>query len=238
MSLSLKTQWTIVASGLVAHADHVLTGEECERLMAMVDAQVDEDEYAQWMAIISDGPQLEQRLKSLPPPPAEDHRQILEDAWLMAVVDGERADEEIEALERIAEHIGVEPLQLEFWREAWTEAQQAYAEHVSIALAWVLGGGEPAGPDDAGTIRDTVGELPTTHEHREQLEGVARAGHDGDKAAAGLRAAGTAQRRDALQRLHAAAEAASRGDEAKTRWRELAAATGLDDAEIERIASA
>ena len=59
MALSLTTQWTLVASGLVAHADHVLSGEECERLMALVDEEVDGDGYAQWMSIISDRERLE-----------------------------------------------------------------------------------------------------------------------------------------------------------------------------------
>ena len=235
MSLPPKTRWTIVASGLVAHADHVLTGEECERLMAMVDAQVDGDDYAEWMDTISNAEKLEELLKTLPPPPPEDHRQILEDAWLMAVVDGERADEEITALERIAERFGVEPLQLEFWREAWTEAQQTHAQGVSIALGWVMSGGEAAVPDDMSTIRDTVGELPTTHEHRERLEGLASAAQDEQTAAARIRAAGKAQRYDALQRLHAAADSASRRDEATARWRSLATAAGWDEAEIERI---
>ena len=237
MALSLQTQWTLVASGLVAHADHVLTGEECERLMSMVDAEVDGDEYGEWMKTISDAQALESMMKSLEAPPAETHRQILEDAWLMAVVDGERADEEIEALERIAEHLGVEMLQLEFWREAWTRAQHDYADVTTAALGWVLGGGAAVGDDGADVIREFVGALPTTHEHREQHESSAATTASALDAVEGrVRGLSTAQRRDAVRRLLVAARETSDTEAAQDRWRRLAAAAGLGDEEIERIA--
>lgn len=235
MALSLQTQWTLVASGLIAHADEVLTGEECERLMAMVDAEVDGDEYGEWMQRIGDAAALESLMKDLETPPAEMHRQILEDAWLMAVVDGERADEEIEALERIADRLGVEMLQLEFWREAWTQAQHDYADVATAGLAWVLGGGGEVGDGDNEAIQEFVSSLPTTHEHREQLEGAAKAAQALDAVEGRVRGLSNAQRRDAVRRLLVGAREASDADAAQGRWHQLAAAVGLSDDEIERF---
>ncbi|MCA9654360.1 MAG: TerB family tellurite resistance protein [Myxococcales bacterium] len=232
MALSLQTQWTLVASGLVAHADHVLTGEECERLMAMVDAEVDGDEYGDWMKTISDAEALEGLLKTLDKPPADSHRQILEDAWLMAVVDGERADEEIAVLERVAEVLGVEMLQLEFWREAWTQAQHDYAETVTAALAWVLGDGAELDDQAEDAISEFVGTLPTTHEHREALATAARGAQAFDAVEGRLRGLSMAQRRDAIRRLFVAAST----NEELERWRRLGTAVRLSDEEIEKIA--
>lgn len=224
-----------MASGLVAHADRVLTGEECERLMAMVESEVDGDEYGEWTALIGDAEGLEAALQRLEPPPAETHRQILEDAWLMAVVDGERACEEITALEHIAERLGVQMLQLEFWREAWTQAQHAYAETATAALAWVLGGGEAVGEAAAETIKEFVGTLPTTHEHREQLEGAAREAEELGVVEGRMRGLSPALRRDGIRRLLVAARDVGDGEAAVGRWRELAVAVRLSEEEIERI---
>lgn len=235
MALSLQTQWTLVASGIVAHADHVLAGEECERLMALVDQEVDGDEYAQWMATISDPRQLQTMLEGLQAPPPEAHREILEEAWLMAVVDGERADVELEALRGIAARLGVESMQLDFWREAWTAAQASYADVAVAALAWMLGGGGPVLSEDQGAVTDFVHALPTTHEHRESLGAagqVPQAKEDVDRQVHGL---GKPQRRDLVRRLAQTAPAATRPDEAEGRWRELATALGFSGEDVERI---
>ncbi|MCA9709894.1 MAG: TerB family tellurite resistance protein [Myxococcales bacterium] len=235
MALSLQTQWTLVASGLVAHADHVLAGEECERLMALVDQEVDGDEYAQWMAAISDPDQLRTMLVGLAVPPPETHREILEEAWLMAVVDGERADEELDALRRVAERLGVESMQLDFWREAWTTAQQRYADDAVAVLGWVLGGGGPVLADDQATVDDFVHALPTTHEHRETLRAAGRVPQDRDGVDRRVHGLGKPQRRDLLRRLVEAIPGAARPDDARDRWQALAEAMGLSSEELERL---
>jgi DnaJ-domain-containing protein 1 len=238
MALSLHSQWTLVASGLVAHADRVLSGEECERLMALVDEEVDGDAYAEWMGIVGDLDELEARFQSLPLPPAEDHRQILEDAWLMAVVDGERHAAELEVLGRIAARLRVEAEQLEFWREAWSAAQLAHAETAAAVVGYVLGGGEPLHADDAGVFEGFVLALPTTHEHRAQLvaAGPVLLAHDDAKRK--LRALGRPPRRDLLRRLAGAAAGAVRADEARARWRALGRELGHEDDELDRFADA
>ncbi len=238
MALSLTTQWTLVASGLVAHADHVLSGEECERLMALVDEEVDGDAYAQWMSIVSDRERLEALLDELPAPPPDSHRQILEDAWLMSVVDGERVEAELEVLRRIATRLQVEPMQLDFWREAWSEAQRAYADTAVAALAHVLGGENPGLPEDEGVIERFVHGLPTTLEHRGELAaaGMLPQGHDDVERR--LRGLPRAQRRDLVRRLAIAAAGAAREDEARERWRVLGQGLGMSKDELARIGDA
>lgn len=236
MALSLTTQWTLVASGLVAHADHVLSGEECERLMALVDEEVDGDAYAQWMSIVSDRERLETMLEGLSPPPAESHRPILEDAWLMAVVDGERVDAEIDALRRIAARLKVEPAQLDSWREAWSTAQHAYAETAVAALAHVLGG--PALPEDDGSIERFVHSLPTTHEHRAKLVAAGLVPQAAEAVQQRLRALARSQRRDLVRRLATAAVGAAAAVDAHERWRALGRDLGISDDDLARFAEA
>ncbi len=200
MAVSLQTQWTLVASGLVAHADHVLAGEECDRLMAMVEQEIDGDEYAEWMGAVADPMRLQSLLEGLDAPPESMHREILEEAWLMAVVDGERADEELQTLERIATHLGVPAPQLQEWREAWTTAQYDYADLAVASLTWLLAGDAEVSEDDHGTVHDFVHALPTTHEHREVLAGASpsASAQDIDQR---VRALGKPQRRDLQRRL-------------------------------------
>lgn len=236
MPVSLQTQWTLVASGLVAHADHVLTGEECERLMAMVDAEVDGDEYGEWMAAIGDADALTAWLAKLELPPADTHRQILEDAWLMAVVDGERAEEEAAVLAEIATKLGVESVQLEFWRDAWTQAQSTYANAATTALRWILGAGEPPSDADKGVIGDFIAALPTTHDHHEALQTEATQAQPSDGAEQCLRALSNTQRRDVLRRLISSARQSHDGEGAIARWKALASAARVSDEEIEHMA--
>ncbi len=206
MAVSLTTQWTLVASGLVAHADHVLTGEECDRLMTMVDQQIDGDDYAHWMAAIGDRAQLETLLDGLAAPRPECREQILEAAWLMAVVDGERADEELEILGTIARRLGVEPATLDGWVEAWTAAQHDYAEVAATALAWVLAGSEAVTADALGPLEQFVHTLPTTHEHRDALLPTAAAARSAESVEQRAQALGRVQRRDLVWRLSEVAE--------------------------------
>lgn len=238
MPLSLTTQWTLVASGLMAHADQVMSGEECERLMSLVDEEVDGDAYAEWIGLMSEPERLAAMLEALPSPAPDSHRQILEEAWLMAVVDGERADVEIETLQRIAARLGVEPMQLEFWREAWSTAQHAYAETATAALSYVLGGGGPVIAEDAGVVQSFVHELPTTHEHRTQLTATGLVPHDHDAVERQLRATARPQRRDLVRRLAPAVGNAAREAEARERWRALGRGLGLTDEELDRFAAA
>ena len=169
MGLSLKAQWTLVTSGLIAHSDAVMAGEECERLMAMLDEQAEGDEYGEWLGVISDPDRLEVLLEELPELPSEDHRDVLEEAWVMAIADGKRVPEEEEMLGRIAEKMGVEAVQLDFWREAWSAAQDETATAAAHAMRWAFAPqGGLATPDRELAVK-RLAALPTTAEHRDAL---------------------------------------------------------------------
>lgn len=175
MPVTSEVEWILVACGLIAHADGVLDGHEVERLMSMVDDRIPEHDYAQWLAIIGDEALLEARYAALPDPPADQHRALLEEAWAMVTVDGTRNIKELLALTRIAERLGVEPMQLEFWRAAWTRDEQEFASCVAALAALVLGGGEALYEDDLSPFLDLIQRLPTSTQERERLSELATA---------------------------------------------------------------
>ena len=230
-----QTEWTIVVCGLIAHADGVLDGEECERLLAFIDDEMDADSYSDWLALVGDKAGLEAKLAELPPPPADQHRELLEQAWSMAMVDGERCEEEVEQLKEIALAIGVEPMQLEFWREAWTQTEHEFAEATAAGAAAVLAGNGPLFPDDREGFAELLRVLPTTNDHREELKAATAVG--GDVVTVGLRLTGMNRkvRKRAMMMIAPLVVAAAQKEDARSRFVELAVGSGLTATEADRI---
>ena len=227
MALGLTEQWTLVACSIMAHADGVVDGEECDRLMALIENSVDGDEYSQWLATISDPKRLEELLQSLDPPEGSANREILEQAWSLAIVDGERSKEELAALVRVAHRLGVEPVQLDFWREAWTTGQEEFAEAIARTVAAVLGGGAPVFADDRKVISELIWRLPTSNDHREKLKSVAIAPQSPEEVERLLGAMPRSKRNWLLRVIVPTVRASSRSEEARQRFVSLAAATGI-----------
>jgi uncharacterized tellurite resistance protein B-like protein len=227
LSMHLTTKWQLVACGLVAHADGVLDGEECDRLMTMVDEEVDGDEYSSWLTAVADADRLRALLDQLEVPSPESHREILEHGWNMSIVDGERCEAENAILEQIADRLGVEPMQLDFWREAWAAAEHDTAEWIAAALGWVLGGGgEPPGEDRSG-VRKAVTALPTTDDHRDALVVLGCSAQSREHVVRRLSKLSPRKRRWALARIAPATIGATDESAAHQRFVELAAELGI-----------
>ncbi len=227
MALSLESQWTIVACGIMAHADGVLDGEECDLLLAMVEGEADADEYSTWLSTISDAARLEEMLSQLPTPPDSVHRDILETAWSVAVADGERTQAEQEALGRIATRLGVEGVQLEFWREAWTQGQSALAELVTDAACVVLAGEAPLDSDARTVILELSRAVPTTDAHREELVGATAIPKDAEDVGRRLRGIPKRRRKWVLKTLASVPGKCPQREDAQRRLTELGVSSGL-----------
>lgn len=233
MALALQSQWTLVAAGLMAHADRVLAGEECERLMLLVEQGTGDDEYARWLAAVSDPARLAEIAEALPAPPADSRRAILEEAWLMAVVDGERVQAETAMLETLGQRFSIEPVQLEYWREAWTSAQHDRAEATARLLGVALGDGAPVLPEHRRLVETLALSLPTTAEHREALARIAAAPIDEADVVRRLGALSRPGRRDAAARALAVLADQEDLAGARARIRAVAVASGIAESEIE-----
>ncbi len=229
MPLSLQTQWTLVASGLIAHADEVMAGEECERLMALLDERADEDEYSDWFELVSDPDRLFAQLDALPDLPEEHHRAVLEEAWLMAAADGKRVPEEAEMLGRVARKLGVESVQLDFWREAWTAAQNATCEAGTRAIVYCLVGGDRSAAKDQRDVAQRVWDaLPVTDDQQPTLQRLLTEVHSETETLRQINALERPHRKVVLRAVAQVMRLAA-DDKAHERFRQLADDAGLDD---------
>jgi uncharacterized tellurite resistance protein B-like protein len=236
MPVSPETQWVLVACGLIAHADGEIDGNEAERLMAMVDEKIPPDDYADWLGWIGDRAKLDELYASLPDPAPEQHRNLLEEAWTMAMVDGTRNSQELLVLAQLADRLGVEPMQLEFWREAWTTAEREFASGTAQAALWSLGGGEALYEDDHSPYLDLIERLPTSHEERERLRALAdNPGLDCDALTHGLAAMAKAKRIRLFKLVGPLVRDAAAPDEARERFTTLAKDAGLISVPIEEL---
>lgn len=228
MSLSAETEWVIVVSGLIAHADGVLDGEECDRLLGVLDEEeVDGETYSEWLAVVGDAGALQHKLEELPKPSEDRHRDLLEQAWQMAMVDGERCEAEVSALERIAGRLGVPSVQLEFWREAWTTNERKFSEQAARSAAGVLGGGGPVHVEDRPLYSSLIDLLPTTNEHREELRATSVMSQDLDELARELNAQPRKVRIRLLRLMAPLVVESEVEDQARERYFALAAGAGI-----------
>lgn len=229
MAVSPETEWILIVCGLIAHADGVLDGNEVERLMGMVDDLIPEDDYGDWLGLIGDKAALDARYAEMPNPPEAQHRMILEEAWTMAMVDGERDAAELVVLARIAERFGVEPMQLEFWREAWTSAEQEFSIRVAELAMWCLAGGEALFEDDHSPYLDVMERLPTSSEERLRLGELATAppANDAETLGRALAALPRTRRNHAFAFVVPLVRFAVERDAAKERFEEVGRKAGL-----------
>lgn len=175
MALSNKQEWILVACGLIAHADGVMDGEECGRLMNWLDDGLDDGDYTEWLVKLGDKLELQVKLAELQPLDEADREVVLREAWGMAMVDGERCDAELRVLGQIAEQLGMDRETLEAAQAQWVEEEKVFARAVAGAAAGVLGGGDPLGDDAVEVFKSVLLALPTVDAEREVLAGLAKA---------------------------------------------------------------
>ena len=238
MALSLESQWTVVACGVMAHADGVLDGGECDLLLAMVEGEADAEEYSAWLSTISDRERLEEMLSQLPAPPETACRDILETAWSVAVADGVRSPAEREALDRIAARLGVASVQLDFWHDAWNEAQATLAELVIDAGCVTLAGEGPLDPTARASIRELTRSVPSTDEHREELVASTAIPKSAEDVARRLRAVPKRRRQWVIKALAKLPSEAGEREAAQRRLHDLGRDAGLSEAILTSLLAA
>ena len=134
--LTPEQEWTLVACGLIAHADDMLEVGEWDQILRLVDARVDDEQMEPWLDLLGDRPALEKRFAELPPPLPHVAEELLELAWRMALADGSGSEVEAHVHDRIAEKVGIDPEQAQRLRERWTAEAGVRAELVvSFAAA-------------------------------------------------------------------------------------------------------
>lgn len=131
MPLSPEQEWTLVACGLMAHADGILEVGEWDQVLYMLDERVDGDDANTWVDLLSDRDAVQARFDTLAPPAPLFSEDILARAWRMALADGKGSDEEAAVLSTIAERLGVPATETTRLRQQWL--QQAHRRSEIVA---------------------------------------------------------------------------------------------------------
>ena len=176
MPLSLETEWTLAACGLVALADGVLKGGEAGRVLDMVHSLVEPAEQDAWIDDISSRESMQARLDGLAAPDADSRERILRRAWGIALVDGEGSQDEARVLELVGERLGVARDDVATWRKLWTSHAVETAGHVAAFAALLMHRraaasptpGDLPGPQDRDTFLRLLARLPLSEARRQR----------------------------------------------------------------------
>lgn len=169
MPLSPEQEWTLVACGLIAHADGVLEVGEWDEVLWLLDERVGADEVGAWVDLLSDHTALSRRFEELAPPAPFLTEGILEKAWRMALADGSGTDTEREIHDEIATKLGADPAEVKAWRETWDGRAQRRAAIVAGFAALLAGSDGVTEPMERAEYEDLLGRLPVTDERRAAL---------------------------------------------------------------------
>lgn len=230
MDSQVASEWVLIISGLIAHADGILEHEECERLLSMLDEEeVDAETYSSWVSNIGDREFLEERFLALPPPEGDAVLVALREAWQMAMADGERSESEDRVLADVAARFGVDSATLGQHREAWGAFELEFAEIVAQLLVAVLGDGQALSDSARAAFGELATHLPTEGEHREEIVAMAVVPVSMSEA---TRQITGLERRAAIRCLRFVSQAVATHQDpagARSRFEQLVAATELSE---------
>lgn len=230
MDAQVASEWVLIISGLIAHADGILEHDECERLLSMLDEEeVDAETYSAWVSNIGDLEFLEERFVALPRPEGDAVFVALREAWLMAMADGERSESEDRALVDVAARFDVDEAALARHREAWGAFELKFSEVVAELSVALVGDGQPLSDSARRVFSDLAEHLPTEGDHKNEL--VAMAVVPVTMAAAVQKIAGL-ERRAAIRCLRFVSQVVGAHEDpasARGRFEQLVRATDLSE---------
>lgn len=168
MGMSLSRQWSLAVCGLVAHADREFDESEIDQLMAMLEDQQGSPEYASWLETLADPSRLRELVDQLERPPLSEAREILQQAWIVSMIDGEQCDDERRVLRGLSAKLGIEGPTFDAWGELWTSQLLEDAELITATLTVSLGDATPA-PEKRKLVQRVLRGLPLDDLGREEL---------------------------------------------------------------------
>jgi tellurite resistance protein len=169
MALSPEQEWTLVACGLVAHADGILEIGEWDQVLWMLDERLPASEADAWLELLANRAALQVRLGELPLPPPFFAETILERAWRMALADGRGSDEEQWVHDDLASRLGIDAEQNRTWREQWREQARRRAEAVAGFAAMLANADGIADSGERAEYDDLMARLPVDDVRRAEL---------------------------------------------------------------------
>lgn len=233
--LTPEQEWTLVACGLIAHADDQLEFGEWDHILRLIDANVDEEQVQVWLDLLGDRPALERRFSELEPLLPIVAEQLLERSWQMALADG--AGSELEAMvhDRIAEKLGVDPDEAQRLREEWTRKAAKRAELIvsfAAALAHLDGQLDSA---EAAQFDSLLERMPIPVARRLEFSMLLHAPPALDSLGSRLAALGEDERESVLYQLAPLVQASHRGERERGAFFELAMQAAIPRERAERL---
>ncbi len=166
MPLTPEQEWSIVACGLIAHADGELTAGECDPILAVIDERLPANIREKWTNILLDREALQQHLVDLPPPLPLFYEELLERAWSIALADGAGSAAEREVFDMIADTLGIDLEQVAGRREKWDREAAQIAEEKACFAALLIHADGVVDPEEALRFRGLINRLPVEQERK------------------------------------------------------------------------
>ncbi len=231
MPLSDLDTWTLVAGGLVAHADEHMETQEWEHLVALLEVQPDGPALDEWLARLMDAQQLETVFAELAPlaDPA-DRERVLYRAWQVALSDGEASEVEASMHQRVADRLGVAAEQAEAWRAEWSRLASRRAE-LSVGLAaWLANLDGRLDAAEASQFTDLLERAPISVGRRLDLGEQLHAPPALDDLVTQVAALPMDERLAVLRDLAPMVHASARGQQERAAYLDVARRFGVDEA--------
>lgn len=238
VALTPEQEWTLVACGLIAHADDVLEVGEWDQILRLVDARLDTEESSTWLDVLTDRAALEKKFDQLSPPPPAFNDELLHQAWKMALADGSGSDVEAAIHDRIAERLGVDGDDAAAKREAWTKQAADRAELVvyfAAAMANVDGQLDSA---EAAQFDSLMERMPLPPARRVDLAGILYEPPKLEDVGERLRALDMEAREAVLYDIVPLVKASARGDREREAYLELADLAAVSRERAEKLLDA
>jgi hypothetical protein len=235
MALTPEQEWTLVACGLMAHADEILEVGEWDHILRLVGGSVAEEDEAEWLDRLADRGALEKRFKELQPPPPVFSEQLLQQCWRVALADGSGSEIEAAVHDHIGERLGIDPDQAASWREEWTRAAGARAELVLGFAAILANADDRLDSGEAVQFESLLERMPVSVGRRVELSTKLVDPPDMEEVVMGLSDLPAQERIAALQDLAPFVNASARGEREKKAFLDLAERIAVPTAEAERL---
>jgi tellurite resistance protein len=235
MPLSPEQEWTLVACGLIAHADGILDVGEWDQVLWMLDERIAAADAEAWTVELADRERLLARLDGLPLPPPFFSETILERSWRMALADGRGSEQEAAVHDDIARRLGVDAAEVARLREGWAAKARKRAEVVARFAAMLANLDGRVDVGERAEYDALLDRLPLADDRRSAAQAWIDDPPDLDDVVGGLAAMDPEERGIALISLAPVVHATARGGRERTAFLDLAERVAVPRPDAERL---
>lgn len=234
MPLSPEQEWTLLACGLMAHADGILETEEWDQVLWMLDERIETEDTKTWVARLGDVDALRAHAKATPIPPPFLCEDILSKAWRMGLADGGGNEREVAVHDELAAMLGEDATTVAGWRQTWTQKAAARAELIAGFAAIIARADGEVTDAERTSFETLLGRLPLAAGTQGAMTNLLDEPPEMMMLVGGFAALSPEERRIAMLDLVPVVKADDHDDGPKA-FLELAEAIAIDPGEAQRM---